>query len=78
MKSSKKFFMLQENPDGEIFWKKNPIIPQRENRVSFKGEEFDIKPNFQKYFTNTRLTTKRMDKEDKLNVFDILKNVEFF
>ena len=45
MKKSKNFFKLQENPDGKIFWNKIPIIPQRENRVSIKGKEFDIKPN---------------------------------
>ena len=78
MKKSKTFFKLQENPDGKIFRNKIPIIPQGENRVSFKSEEFDIKPNFQNYFTITRLTTKRMHNEDKLIIFNILKNNGFY
>ena len=77
MKKSKNFSKLQENPDGKIFWKKFSIIPRRENRVSIKGDEFDIKPKIRNYFTNTRLTTKRMDNEDKLIIFNILKNVGF-
>ena len=78
MKKSKNFFKLQENPDGKIFWNKIPIIALGDTRVSIKGKEFDIKPNIQNYFTNTRLTTKRMNDEDKSTVFDIFKNVGFY
>ena len=78
MKKSKNFFKLQENPDGKIFWNKTHIIPQGENKISIKGEEFVIKPNIQNYFTNTKLTTKRMDNEDKFIIFNILKNVGFY
>ena len=78
MKRSKNFFKLQENPDGKIFWNKTLIVPQGGNRVNINGDEFDIKPNIQNYFTNTRLTTKRMDNEDKLIIFNILKNVGFY
>ena len=77
MKRSKNFFKLVQ--DGkEVFWNKTPIIPQGEISVSIKGKEFDIKPNIQNYFTNTKLTTKNMDKEDKLIVYDILKNIGFY
>ena len=78
MKRSKNVFKLQETPDGKIFWNKTLIIPLGENRVNINGDEFDIKPNIQNYFTNTRLSTKRMDNEDKLIIFNILKNVEFY
>ena len=78
MKKSKNFFMLQENPDGKIFWNKIPIVPQREIRNSVKGKKFDIKPNIQNYFINTRLTTKRMDNEEKITIFNVLENVGFY
>ena len=76
MKKSKNFFKLVQ--DGkDVFWNKTPIIPQ-ENRVNIKGMEFDIKPNIQNYFTNTKLTTKNMNDEDKLIVYNILKNIGFY
>ena len=77
MKRSKIFFKLEQ--DGkEVFWNKIPIIPKGENRVSIKDKEFNIKPNIQAYFTNTKLTTKNMDNEDKSTVYDILKNLGFY
>ena len=77
MKKSKFFFKLVQ--DGkDVFWNKTPIIPQGENGVSIKGIEFDIKPNIQNYFTNTKLTTKNMNDEDKLTVYNILKNIGFY
>ena len=78
MKKSKNFFKLRENPDGKVFGNKIPIMPKGENRVSIKGSEFDIKSNIQNYFTNTRLTSKSMDNEDKLTIFNKLKNVGFY
>ena len=77
MRKSKNFFKLEQ--DGKkVLWNKEPIIPLGENRVSIKGKEFDIKPNIQNYFTNTKLTTKNMDNEDKLIVYDILRNTGFY
>ena len=54
------------------------FFSKTKNRVSIKGKEFDIKPNIQNYFTNTKLTTKNMDNEDKLIVYDILRNTGFY
>ena len=77
MKKSKTFFKLDQE-GKRVFWNKTPVIPQGENRVSIKGKEFDINPNIQNYFTNTKLTTKRMNNEDKSIVYDILKNTGFY
>ena len=77
MKGNEKFFKLLEK-DGEIFWNKNPIKALRENRIGIKNQEYDIKTNIQNYFTNTGLTTKDMDDEDKSTVYDILKNTGFY
>ena len=49
-----------------------------DSRISIKGKEFDIKPIIQKYFTNTRLTTKNMDNEGKLTIFNLRKNTSFY
>ena len=77
MKKSKNFFKLVQDGE-EVFWNKTPNIPKGENRVSIIGIEFDIHPNIQNYFTNTKLTTKNMDNEDKLTVYDILENPGFY
>ena len=77
MKKSKNFFKLEQE-GNEVFWNKEPIKALGENKICIKGKEFDIKPNIQKYFTNTKLTTKNMDDEDKLTVYDILKNTGFY
>ena len=53
MKGSKKFFKLVEQDNGQIFWNKIPIKALGENRISIKNQEYDIKPNFQTYCTNT-------------------------
>ena len=77
MKKSKSFFKLIQ--DGkDVFWHKTPIKPQGENKVSIRGIEFDINPNIQDYFTNTNQTTKNMDDEDKLTIYNILNNVGFY
>ena len=44
-----------------------------ENRISIKNQEYDIKPNIQKYFFNTTHTTKNMDDEDKSIIYGKLK-----
>ena len=77
MKQSNNFFKLEQD-DKKIFWKKIPIIPLGGNMVSINDDEFNIKPNIQNYFTKTYLTTKNMSNEDKLTIYDILKNVGFY
>ena len=78
MKGSKNFFKLVEKADGQVFWNKIPIKALGENRISIKNQEYDIKPSIQNYFTSTNQTTKNMDDEDKLTVYDILKNIGFY
>ena len=76
MKGNKNFFNVVED-DGKVFWNKIPIKPLGENSISIKDREYDIKPIFQSYFTNTKLTTKNMDDDDKSTIYDILKNTGF-
>ena len=77
MKGNKNFFKLLEK-DGEVFWNKIPTKASGENKISFKYQEYDIKPIFQTYFTNKKLTTKNMDDDDKLTVSDLLKITDFY
>ena len=78
MKGSKNFFKLVEDDNGKVFCNEIPIFALGENRITIKKQEYDIKPNIQKYFTNTNLKTKNMDDEDKSTVYDILKNTGFY
>ena len=78
LKVNKNFFKLVEQNDGKVFWNKIPIKAEGENRISIKNQAYDIKPNIQKHFTNTKLTTKSMDDEDKSTVYDIPKNIGFY
>ena len=77
MKGKKIFFKLVEH-GGQVFWNKIPIKALGENRISIKDQAYDKKPNIQTYFTNTKLTTKNMNDEDKSIVHDILKNIGFY
>ena len=78
MKKSKNFFKLEQTDKDKVFWNKIPTKALGENRISIKDQEFDIKPNFQNYFTNTKLTTENMNNEDKLTIFNILENIGFY
>ena len=77
MKTSKNFFKLEQD-GNEVFWNKTPIKALGKNRISINEKEYDIKPNIQSYFTNTKRTNKNMDDEDKSTVYDILKNTGFY
>ena len=76
MKTSKNFFKLAED-GGKVYWNEVLINPLGDNRISIKDREYDISPDIQAYFTNTKLTTKFLDKFEKETVFDILQNVGF-
>ena len=78
MKVNKNFFKLVEEGGGKVFWNKIPVTALGENRISTNDQEYDINPNIQKYFTNTKKTTKHMDNEDKLTVYNIPENIDFY
>ena len=77
MKESKNFCKLEQD-GNEVFWNKNTIKALGDDRSSIKDQEYDLKPNIQTYFTNTKLTTKNMDNKDKLTVFNILEITGFY
>ena len=77
MKTSKNFFKLTED-DGKVYWKEVLIEPLGGNRFSINNREYDISPDIQAYFTNTKLTTNFLDNFEKELVFDILQHVGFY
>ena len=78
MKRSEIFFKLLKKDNGKVFWIDVCIKPTGENRISIKGEEYDITPDIQTYFTNTKFITKFSDNVEKETVFDILETVGFY
>ena len=78
MKGNRNFFKLVEKDDGKVFWNKIPTKALKENRISIKDQEYDIKPIIQTYFTNTNLSTKNIVDEGKSTVYDILKKTGFY
>ena len=77
MKTSKNFFNLTED-SGKVYWNGENIEPLGGNRISIKDIEYNITPDIQAYFTNTKLTSKFSDDIEKETVFDILKSVGFY
>ena len=61
-----------------VFWNDVFIQPLGENRISIKNQEFDITPDIQANFTNTKLITKFLDNIDNETVFDIFEIVGFY
>ena len=61
-----------------MFWINELIETLAENRFSIKDEDYDLNPNIQAYFANTKHTTKPVDVEDKSTVFNILERVGLY
>ena len=73
MKRSKYFFAkVVEKANGVVFWNGIQIRPQGGNRIMIKDEEYKITPGIQGFLTNTKLTTRPMDNEDQLKIFNSL------
>ena len=64
MMTSKSIFKLVEK-DGKVCWNDIFIKPSGENKISIKDREYDITPDIQAYFTNTKLTTQFSDDIEK-------------
>ena len=77
MKTIKKFFKLTEDA-GKVYLNEILINPLGDNRIRIKDREYDISPDPQAYFTNTKLNTKFLDDFEKETVFEILQNVGFY
>ena len=75
---SKKCFKLEEKDNGVVFCNDVFIGALGENRITIKDVEYDITPDIQAYFTNTKLTTKFLDNVAKETVFDSLEIVGFY
>ena len=73
LKKRKNFFKKPETENGDVFWNKTVIKPLGENKSSTIDEGYNIYPTIQAYFTNTKLTARHMDDEDKLTVSNVVE-----
>ena len=78
MKRIKIFFRPEEKSIGDEFWNGVFFQPLGEKIISIEDEYYDITPDIQAYFTNTKLTTIFLDIVEKESVFDILENFRFY
>ena len=78
MKRRKKIFKTVEKDNGAVYWKQILCKPLAENRIRIKDEEYDINPKIQSNFTNTKLTNKPKDNEDRSTVYKVFKNTGLY
>ena len=72
MKKSKKFFKLEQNLDGKVFWSDVFVEPLGENRISVQNQQYHTTPDIQACFLKTKLTNIFLDDVEKETVFNIL------
>ena len=75
---TKNFFKLTEDDNRKVYWNGVLINPLGDNGISIKNQEYDITPDIQAYFTNTKHTTRILDDIEKETVYDILQDVGFY
>ena len=77
-KRSKRFFSLVEKDNGDVLWNGVLNKPLGKNRVGIKNNDFYVTPNNQKLFTETKITSKSLDKNEKELVYVMLNSVGFY
>ena len=78
MTRSKNFLELEEKTKRDVFWNDVFIKPLGEKRIRIKKDEYVKTPDFQAYFTNTKLTIEFLDNVEKETALYILKNVGLY
>ena len=78
MKECRNFFILEEKPNGRVYWNDVFIRPVRENTIDIIGKGYNFTLTIQNYFINTRSTTKSLYNIEKGTVLEILKDVGFY
>ena len=78
MKKSVFFLKLVEKANGDVFWNGVHIKPLVRKRNTIMDTEYDIGSNIQEFFGRTFLTTKPMNNEVKLTVFNNLEKTSFY
>ena len=79
MNDSKNFFKVIRDAEGNFSWNNKEVIPLGGNRVKIEGEEFNITPEIQKAFTDTRYNFNNtdMDDENVLIFYKILNSLNY-
>ena len=65
MNDSKNFFKVIRDAEGKFSWNNKEVIPLGGNRVEIEGEEFNITPEIQKAFTDTKYNFNNTDMDDE-------------
>ena len=77
MGRSKKISKVEEKSNGDVFWSGVSIPPLGKNRIRLKME-YMIQFLIFIFFSNTKLTTKSLNNNEKETVFEIHDNVGFY
>ena len=72
---SKKFFKVVRNAEDNFSWNGYDIIPLGGNRVRVKSGDYDLTPEIQTAFTDTRYQFFNIDKDDQ-NILSFEKMLE--
>ena len=65
MNHSKKFFKVIRDLEGNFSWNGHDIVPIRVNRVRINHEDYDLTPEIQTAFTDTRYNSNNKDMDDE-------------
>ena len=62
----------------DVHWNNILTKPLGESRINVKIEEIDISPKIPESLTNAKATSKKMNHEDKVTIFNILNKIGFY
>ena len=79
MNDSKIFFKVIRDAEGNFSWNNKEVIPLGGNRVEIKGDEFNVTPEIQKAFTDTKynFNNAHMDDENVISFDKILNSLNY-
>ena len=77
--ASRKFFEVKQDPECKFPWIRHDIVPLGGIRVRINGEEYDLTPEIQTAFTDTRykFNNSISDDESVLTFDNILESLDY-
>ena len=73
-----RFFKIEEDQNGQRFWKGIPVELSGDSRIEIKGKHFNITPNLQNVFTDiTGKSLKKLDKTETTTYKQLLKTPNY-
>ena len=65
MNDSRTFFRVLRDAEGRFRWNGKDIIPSGGKRVEINGEEYNLTPEIQSAFTDTRYSFSNSNNDDE-------------